>query len=176
MKTKKKKIGCLTIIIIVILIAVIYNVIGGKTKKDTDNIPSVETSAAEKISESVTEPVTETTISETDEEEMVPSESNTEVSTDTSVLENVIRPEFKEFMDSYETFYDEYIAFMVKYNSADSSDMLGMMTDYMIYLEKYSEFTEKLDAIDESELTDAEALYYAEVTMRVSQKMLQAAY
>ena len=92
------------------------------------------------------------------------------------VLENVIRPEFKEFMDSYETFYDEYIAFMVKYNSADSSDMLGMMTDYMIYLEKYSEFTEKLDSIDESELTDAEALYYAEVTMRVSQKMLQAAY
>lgn len=175
MKIKKKKTGCLVVIVIVAVIAIAIKVLSGNSKQtDVHESPSDHTIAVTK-----NQTVSETEAQQTTAEETVlsESESNTEeAADDPSALENVIRPEFKEFMDSYEAFYDEYIDFMERYKNADSSNMLAMMTDYMNYLEKYSEFTEKLDAIDENELTDAEALYYAEVTLRVSQKMLQAAY
>jgi len=70
---------------------------------------------------------------------------------------------------------DEYVLFMQKYMSADANDMLSMMGDYYSILSRYTEFAEKLDAMDESELTDAELAYYIEVTGRVSQKLLSVA-
>lgn len=181
MKTKKKKSGCLGIIIIAIVIIAVFGGINKNSGLTDENMPTVQSTAAETITESVTEKISETTLTETEtvteETTSTESESNTETTADTSTLaEDMIRPEFKEFMDSYEAFYDEYIAFMKEYENADSNDALIMMGDYMNYLTKYSEFMEKLDSIDENELTDAEALYYAEVTLRVSQKMLQAAY
>lgn len=84
--------------------------------------------------------------------------------------ESEISPEFKEAMESYEAFFDEYIAFMNEY--ADSNDTSAMLVDYLSYLEQFSETMEKLDAIDENELTTAEALYYSEVMSRISQKLL----
>ena len=86
-----------------------------------------------------------------------------------------IRPEFKQFMDSYEEFMDEYVAFMEKYQSADAGSMISMMGDYSRILSRYTEFTEKVEALDEREMTNAELAYYLEVTSRVSQKLLMAA-
>ena len=45
----------------------------------------------------------------------------------------------------------------------------------MRLLRNYTEFAEKIDAFDESELTNAELAYYLEVTNRVSQKLLRVA-
>lgn len=81
-----------------------------------------------------------------------------------------IRPEVKEAIDSYETFYDEYIAFMKKYQSADSAELLGMMTDYLKMIERLSEMSDKMDVLEE-EMNDAELAYYLEVTARIMQKM-----
>ena len=83
-----------------------------------------------------------------------------------------IRPEFKEMMDGYESFMDEYIAFMQNMSS-DPSEM-DAFTDYMDFLSKYSEWAQKIDDVDDSELTDAELNYYLEVTNRVTQKLLSA--
>ena len=92
-----------------------------------------------------------------------------------AVAETEIRPEVKEFLDSYEAFMDEYVAFMQRYNSASQTDLAAMMGDYASFLNRYAEFSEKIDAMDESELTTAETAYYLEVTGRVSQKLLLAA-
>lgn len=92
-----------------------------------------------------------------------------------AVVETEIRPEVKEFLDSYEAFMDEYVAFMQRYNSASQTDLAAMMGDYASFLNRYAEFSEKIDAMDESELTTAETAYYLEVTSRVSQKLLLAA-
>ena len=92
-----------------------------------------------------------------------------------ALAEADIRPEVKEALDSYEAYMDEYIAFMERYKAADASDMAAMMGDYMDMLSRYSEFAEKIDALGESELTNAELAYYIEVTNRVSQKLLNAA-
>lgn len=49
------------------------------------------------------------------------------------------------------------------------------MGDYYRILASYAEYTEKLDALDESEFTSAELAYYLEVTNRVSRKLLTVA-
>ena len=57
----------------------------------------------------------------------------------------------------------------------DPSSMVSMMGDYYSILARYTAFAEKIDAFDESELTNAELAYYLEVTNRVSQKLLSVA-
>ena len=104
------------------------------------------------------------------ETEALPSPSADSSEGESGLDEAKISPELKEAMDSYEAFIDEYIAFMNEY--ANSNDTSSMLIDYLAYLEKFSETMEKLDAIDESELTAAEALYYSEVMSRISQKLL----
>ena len=89
--------------------------------------------------------------------------------------ESDVRPEVKEFLDSYEAFIDEYAAFMERYAAADSGDLAAMMADYASFMSRYADFAEKLDAMDESELTNAELAYYLEVTSRCSQRLLLAA-
>ena len=91
------------------------------------------------------------------------------------VAETDIRPEMKEFLDSYEAFIDEYAAFMERYANADSGDLAAMMGDYASFMSRYADFAEKLDAMDEDDLTNAELAYYLEVTSRASQKLLLAA-
>lgn len=92
-----------------------------------------------------------------------------------TLTDALIRPEVKEALDSYEAYMDEYVAFMERYQAADATDMVAMMGDYTDMLSRYSEFAEKIDALGESELTNAELTYYLEVTNRVSQKLLSAA-
>ncbi len=89
--------------------------------------------------------------------------------------ETEIRPEVREFLDAYESCMNEYVDFMQKYLNADSTSIVGMMVDYARIMARYSEFAEKMDAFDESELTSAELSYYLEVTNRVNQRLLSVA-
>lgn len=84
-----------------------------------------------------------------------------------------VTKEFKETMDSYEAFYVEYVAFMKRYKT--SNNMVAMMKDYTSMLEKEIEISEKLDAIDESKLNDADQIYFAEVSLRIQKLLLEAA-
>lgn len=94
-------------------------------------------------------------------------ESNSNQSRDSN-----IRPEFKEAMDSYEKFIDEYCEFMKKYNSA--SDVSSMLTDYADYMTQYVDVMGKIEKVGDEEMSDEEALYYVEVTTRISKKILEA--
>ena len=84
-----------------------------------------------------------------------------------------VSADFKETMDSYEAFFDEYIEFMQKYKE-DPSD-LTLLSEYTDFLSKYTEYMGKLSAIDKEELSTADALYYAEVSARISKKLTDAA-
>lgn len=50
-----------------------------------------------------------------------------------------------------------------------------MLMDYLNFMQKYSEFSEKADACNTDEMSAADAAYYLEVTGRIYQKLLQAA-
>lgn len=85
-----------------------------------------------------------------------------------------MHPEFKEAMDTYEAFFDEYIAFMKKYAESDGTD-LTLLSDYADYMSKYAETMEAFEEWENKELNTAETAYYIEVQTRISQKLLQVA-
>lgn len=81
-----------------------------------------------------------------------------------------MRPEFKEAMDSYEAFYDEYCEFMQQY--ADNASDVSLLAKYAEFLTKAGEMEEKFEAW-EGDMNDAELKYYTEVQLRISQKLLE---
>lgn len=81
-----------------------------------------------------------------------------------------IRTEFKEAMDSYEAFFDEYVDFMEKYTN--STNPAGMLTDYSNYMAKYSDAMAALSRVNDGTLSNEELAYYIEVQSRINQKLL----
>lgn len=81
--------------------------------------------------------------------------------------------DFKELMDEYEAFFDEYIAFMKKCDT--SSGDLSLLVDYTTMVTRYTEAMEALDEIDEDELSDEEKDYYLEVLARINVKLAKFA-
>ena len=74
-------------------------------------------------------------------------------------------------MDSYEAFIDEYIEFMKEY--AESDNPLSMLEEYSEMLIQYTETMQALDDLGNEEMSEAEAIYYAEVMTRINQKLLE---
>lgn len=109
------------------------------------------------------------TIPETEQEE---AEKPKETRSEDINLVDGMRPEFKEAMDSYEEFVDEYCDFMKKYAESDGTDV-GLLADYTDYMSKYSEFVKKFEAWDNEEMNTVEATYYLDVQTRVSKKLLE---
>lgn len=108
--------------------------------------------------------------------EAASSEETTEATTEETTSQadtSGIRPEFKEAMDSYEKFFDEYCTFMKKYK--ESNDASSMLADYTKYMAQYADTMAKLDAIDEKELSTEEAVYYTEVSARITSKLAEVA-
>ncbi len=92
-----------------------------------------------------------------DEEETV---SSTEIST-----------EFKDSMDGYEKFFDEYISIVKKYK--DNPTDISILSDYSNYISQYTEIMADFEAWEDEELTTAELAYYIEVQGRIAQKLLE---
>ena len=84
-----------------------------------------------------------------------------------------IRPEFQEAMDSYEAFFDEYISFLQMYKDSTPEDTLLMLDEYADYMEQYAETMESFSNLGAEEMTTEEALYYAEVSSRITAKLLE---
>lgn len=104
-----------------------------------------------------------------DEKISTPAESQLPTTNGTETM----RPEFKEAMDAYEAFYDEYCEFMEEYKK-NPSDMT-LLPKYTEMLEKVAEMNEAFETWDEDELSDAELKYYLDVTNRVMEKMVDIA-
>ena len=86
-----------------------------------------------------------------------------------------VTPEFREMMDSYEAFMNQYCDFMVKYtdatSSGDSATLLAMTADYASLVQQELDWASKIDGIDESTLSPADDAYYLEVQGRVLKKL-----
>lgn len=75
----------------------------------------------------------------------------------------------KEFLDSHESFINEYVDFLKKYNN--SSDTTGMLSDYMDIMKRYAEFAEKANNLDKDEMSPADAAYCLKVITRCANKL-----
>lgn len=163
-------------VLAVIVIAGLAGRPGAKTqtKPTARQTAPAATLAPQATARPTTAPTAEPTAEPIEEPTPEPTEEPTP-EPQTAAAENEIRAEVKEFLDAYEACMDEYVEFMQKYMNADPTSMVSMMGDYYSILARYTEFAEKIDAFDESELTNAELAYYLEVTNRVSQKLLSVA-
>lgn len=84
-----------------------------------------------------------------------------------------LRPEFKEAMDAYEAFYDEYCTFMAEY-SENPTD-LSLLVKYGELMGKAGEMDAAFSKWEEDSLSDEELKYYLEVNNRVMQKLVDVA-
>ena len=91
--------------------------------------------------------------------------------TDTNTGE--IRADFKAAMDSYEKFFDEYVAIMKKYKE-NPTDM-SILTDYATYMGQYADMMQKFEAWENEDLSKAELAYYIDVQARITKKLLEVA-
>lgn len=131
------------------------------------NTNEVEEAVNSSVVETIT--LTETTESKTESIETVVAPTEISVAEPEEKADGM-RTEFKEAMDSYEAFFDEYVAFMKKY--AESNNALEMIGEYTEYLSKYTETMQKMSEIAGETLSSEEALYYAEVNARISEKLM----
>ena len=88
-------------------------------------------------------------------------EGEEKLSTETQLIDGM-RPEFKEAMDSYEMFMNEYCDFMKKYAESNGTD-LDLLADYTEYMSKYTDVMGDFEALGNEEMNTAEMAYYLEV-------------
>lgn len=139
-------------------------------KYEGNNIMAVEIKASKNSDTGTSEPAT----TEPSTETTAPSESSsTETKPNDTELVDGMRKDFKDAMDSYESFMDEYVAFMKKYS--DNPSDVGLLADYTKYMSKYANMVEKFDKWESEDLNDAELAYYIDVQARVSKKLLDVA-
>lgn len=137
--------------------------------KEYDNL--IDTQNIEEIELYVTQVNFYTNEPEETEPTEIPTEApETEAEKDQNTLVDGMRPEFKEAMDAYEAFYDEYCDFMKEYKENPSD--LTLLLKYGEMLTKVAEMDEAFEKWDEEDLNDVELKYYLEVNNRVMQKMI----
>ena len=85
--------------------------------------------------------------------------------------ENAIDPEFKAAMDSYEEFFDEYVAIMKKYQKNPTD--LSILADYTKYMGQYTDMMQKFEKWENEDLNTAELAYYMDVQARITKKLLE---
>lgn len=138
-------------------------------KYEGNNIMSIdidtpsESSTAPSASEDTTKPA-----------ESKPAQSKpTKTANNDSDMVDGMHRDFKEAMDSYEEFFDEYVAFMKKYENSDNP--MSMFSDYTKFMSQYSETMQKLDEWKSKDLNTKEAAYLLDVTNRINKKLLEVA-
>lgn len=124
----------------------------------SEDVESEATSESEAVS-------SEVSASEVEEEPAAESEESSSDAVTTG-----IRPEFKESVDSYESFMNEYVDFMKKYQDSNGSDP-KMLADYATFLSKYADMTDKFDKLSDDETSTEEDVYYLQAQSRVLAKL-----
>ena len=79
-----------------------------------------------------------------------------------------VTPEFKEMLDSYETFMDHYVEIA---KQAETSTDAQLLSEYGTLLQEEADWIAKIEAIDPNTLSAADSAYYVAVTGRVLVKV-----
>ena len=86
---------------------------------------------------------------------------------------NTIRSDFKAAMDSYEAFFDEYVAIMKKYKENPTD--ISILADYANYMGQYTDMMQKFEQWESEDLSSEELAYYLDVQTRITKKLLEVA-
>ena len=131
------------------------------------NVMEINITAPDKSTETKPETTTPTP-TETKPETTTPSNNN---SSSSSSNNGGIRQDFKNAMDSYEAYMNEYIEFMKKYQ-ANPTDV-SLMGQYATVMKKYADQVDAFEKWESEDLNTAEMNYYIDVQTRVNKKLLE---
>ncbi|MBQ8996197.1 MAG: hypothetical protein IJ091_10325 [Oscillospiraceae bacterium] len=148
-------------VLAVLLILTLSLTACGSVKSSLTNDSRTEETKQETESHVVEKPE-EPQVTEQETHDEVQQEEVTETS-------NEIRSEVKEAIDSYASFIDDYCEFLENY---DSTNVL-QLAQYAEMMSTYADMAVKFEAIENEDLNDAEALYYAEISLKCSQRLLE---
>lgn len=132
-------------------------------QSDSQEIPETAKPAVAPTQPETVQPVTEAV----EENRADPA---AETTAETEAASTGIRTEFKEAMDTYEAFYDDYCEIMAKYTKNPTD--LSILGKYADMLAKAEEMDKKFNAWDEGSLSGEELKYYLDVMNRVQKKMI----
>lgn len=80
--------------------------------------------------------------------------------------------DFRAMVDEWEAFMNKYCDFMETYNS-DSGNVVSMALDYADMMSQYSDWAEKMDAVDDSTLSAEDVQYYVDAQTRINARLLE---
>lgn len=80
--------------------------------------------------------------------------------------------DYRAMVDEWEAFMNKYCDFMETYNS-DSGNVVSMALDYADMMSQYSDWTEKMGAVDDDSLTAEDVQYYIDAQTRVNARLLE---
>ncbi len=152
----------LALILALVLVGCSADKLEEKINSVADNIEAGFDSMEEKLDGTEGEPEE----APTEEPEQTPAEESQQ-----APAADGIRPEIKEAIDSYEEFFKEYADFMASYDATDAS----ALAEYLSMLGQYTETMQKLDDMEDKDLTDEETVYLTQATLRIDQMLLDVA-
>lgn len=162
-----------------LMVMLVLSGCGETTKDTTDSNKQTNTIVTEETNENDSKQIdTISNKDETNKQEVSNDEIKTEKQEEDqenkdetqSTSNNSIRTEFKQAMDSYEQFYNEYIAFMLEYKNDPSN--LKLMGKYATMMKQLAQMNDDFDAWEHTDLNTEELKYYIDVQTRVSKKLL----
>lgn len=167
----KKKLIWIAVIIVVLAVAGIRGIKPDNKKPgdDSENRFTMVDENDGNTAESRTQ--TRADVMATEKETEQKTKKVTEKETETKAASRKgISKEFKEAMDSYEAFYDEYCKFMKEYNKNPLD--YTFQSRYIEMINKSIEMNEKFEAWDEEKMSDEELKYYIDVNSRIQKKLI----
>ena len=169
-------IGCLGAIVIAVVLLFIIGALGsGGTSTSTSSKPAASakpTVSAKKETigtESKKPDVPSDSSNQGEVKAKEESEAKTEAETEAKGKEST-SSDIRKAIDSYEAFFNEYIAFMEKYKRNPSD--LQLLSDYLVFVEKYEKTMNDLDALNDADMSAADREYYLDAMNRINKKRL----
>lgn len=151
----------------VLLLVLAAGVSSRKEHTQTENTEPVASKQEEKLQQ---EPTPQTpTEAPQEQTEPEPAAQSQQEQTAAPEPASGIRPDVKEAIDSYESFMNEYVSFMIRYE--DNEDDTAFLMEYLSLMQKMSDWSETMDSL-EKEFTDEENMYFLEAQMRVNGLLL----
>ena len=80
--------------------------------------------------------------------------------------------DYRAMVDEWEAFMNKYCDFMETYNG-DSGNVVSMALDYADMMSQYSDWAEKMDAVDDSALSADDVQYYIDAQARINKRLLE---
>lgn len=112
------------------------------------------------------------TVDTTEEETTKATAEETTTTAESKKDNGKVDPKLKEFLDSYESYMDQYIEFMLKMNKNPND--VTIMAEYAKMMAKYAEFAKAIEKYDTDKMSPADRAYYLEVMARVNKKLTDA--